>query len=149
MFLHIDQARLALTIGVLSISPYLRGTLESQGYAWTRRDSCRLTWLACSNKTVPPPADPHFGKLWSSKRRHDQPAADYKASRLNDLVTILWCSARLAQLRGNVGTQTRFNTELRNFGTGRSLNRQRLEQPAPAQSSTKLKGTGSPTPAPP
>ena len=69
--------------------------------------------------------------------------ADYKASRLNDLVTILVVQRTTAQATGNVGTQRDFNTSSGISGLAGHINISGLNNLLTAQSSTKLKGTGS------
>jgi flagellar L-ring protein FlgH len=94
-------------------------------------------------QTVPPPADLTLGSLWSSNGAMTNLQADYKASRLNDLVTILVVQRTTAQASGNVGTQRDFNTNSGISGLAGHINVSGLNNLLTAQSSTKLKGTGS------
>ena len=61
-------------------------------------------------QTSSPPADVTLGSLWTSNGALTNLQADYKASRLNDLVTIVVVQRTTAQATGNVGTQRDFNT---------------------------------------
>ena len=61
-------------------------------------------------QTLTPPTDVPLGSLWSANGALTNLQADYKASRLNDLVTIVVVQRTTAQATGNVGTQRDFNT---------------------------------------
>ncbi len=69
--------------------------------------------------------------------------SDYKASRLNDLVTIVVVQRTTAQATGNVGTQRDFNTTSGISGLAGHISTSGITNLLTAQSSTKLKGTGS------
>ena len=61
-----------------------------------------------------------LGSLWISNGALTNLQSDYKASRMNDLVTIVVVQRTTAQATGNVGTQRDFNTYVGNFGIGGS-----------------------------
>jgi flagellar L-ring protein precursor FlgH len=69
--------------------------------------------------------------------------SDYKASRVNDLVTIVVVQRTTAQATGNVGTQRDFNTTSGISGLAGHISTSGISNLFTAQSSTKLKGTGS------
>ena len=91
-----------------------------------------------------PPADVTLGSLWTSNGSLTNLQADYKASRLNDVVTIVVVQRTTAQATGNVGTQRDFNTTSGISGlAGYIKPTSALSNLLTAQSSTKLKGAGS------
>lgn len=94
-------------------------------------------------QTVPAPTDLTLGSLWSSNGAMTNLQADYKASRLNDLVTILVVQHTTAQATGNVGTERDFNTSSGISGLAGKINVSGLNNLLTAQSASKLKGTGS------
>ena len=69
--------------------------------------------------------------------------ADYKASRLNDLLTIVVVQRTTAQATGNVGTQRDFNTTSGISGLAGHISTSGITNLLTAQSSSKLKGAGS------
>lgn len=90
-----------------------------------------------------PPADVTLGSLWSANGALTNLQADYKASRLNDVVTIVVVQRTTAQATGNVGTQRDFNTTSGISGLAGHISTSGLTNLLTAQSSTKLKGAGS------
>ncbi len=94
-------------------------------------------------QTTAPPADLPLGSLWTSNGAMTNLQADYKASRLNDLVTIVVLQRTTAQATGNVGTQRDFNTTSGISGLAGHISTSGLTNLLTAQSSTKLKGAGS------
>jgi flagellar L-ring protein precursor FlgH len=90
-----------------------------------------------------PPADVTLGSLWTSNGALTNLQADYKASRLNDLVTIVVVQRTTAQATGNVGTQRDFNTTSGISGLAGHISTSGLTNLLTAQSSSKLKGAGS------
>ena len=95
-------------------------------------------------QTSAPPAEVSLGSLWTSNGALTNLQADYKASRLNDLVTIVVVQRTTAQATGNVGTQRDFNTTSGISGlAGYIKPPSALSNLLTAQSSTKLKGAGS------
>ncbi len=90
------------------------------------------------------PAEVTLGSLWTSTGALTNLQADYKASRLNDVVTIVVVQRTTAQATGNVGTQRDFNTSSGISGlAGYIKPTSALSNLLTAQSSTKLKGAGS------
>ena len=61
-------------------------------------------------QTSPAASDATLGSLWVSGGALTNIQSDYKASRINDLVTIVVVQRTTAQATGNVGTQRDFNT---------------------------------------
>jgi flagellar L-ring protein precursor FlgH len=91
-----------------------------------------------------PPAEVSLGSLWIPNGALTNLQADYKASRLNDLVTIVVVQRTTAQATGNVGTQRDFNTTSGISGLAGHISvTSGLSNLFTAQSSTKLKGAGS------
>jgi flagellar L-ring protein precursor FlgH len=137
------STRLALTIVVLSHFA-LSASVLSKVKVTHDPQKTRADYVArMQQQTVPPPADLTLGSLWSSNGAMTNLQADYKASRLNDLVTILVVQRTTAQASGNVGTQRDFNTNSGISGLAGHINVSGLNNLLTAQSSTKLKGTGS------
>lgn len=94
-------------------------------------------------QTASPPADVTLGSLWTTNGALTNLQSDYKASRLNDLVTIVVVQRTTAQATGNVGTQRDFNTTSGISGLAGHISTSGLTNLLTAQSSTKLKGAGS------
>ncbi len=90
-----------------------------------------------------PPVEASLGSLWTSGGAMTNLQADYKASRVNDLVTILVVQRTTAQATGNVNTGRDFNTTSGISGLAGHISTSGLTNLLTAQSSTKLKGTGS------
>lgn len=95
-------------------------------------------------QTTAAPAEVTLGSLWTSNGALTNLQADYKANRLNDVVTIVVVQRTSAQATGNVGTQRDFNTTSGISGlAGYIKPTSALSNLLTAQSSTKLKGAGS------
>jgi flagellar L-ring protein FlgH len=90
-----------------------------------------------------PPVEASLGSLWTSGGAMTNLQADYKASRVNDLVTIVVVQRTTAQATGNVNTGRDFNTTSGISGLAGHISTSGLTNLLTAQSSTKLKGTGS------
>ncbi len=135
--------RLAFAITVLSHF-VLSGSVLSKVKITHDPQKTRADYVArMQQQTVTPPADLPLGSLWTSNGAMTNLQADYKASRLNDLVTIVVVQRTTAQASGNVGTQRDFNTTSGISGLAGHLSTTGLSNLLTAQSSTKLKGTGS------
>jgi flagellar L-ring protein precursor FlgH len=94
-------------------------------------------------QSSPQPADVSLGSLWSPNGALTNLQADYKASRLNDLLTIVVVQRTTAQATGNVGTQRDFNTTSGISGLAGHISTSGITNLLTAQSSSKLKGAGS------
>ncbi len=94
-------------------------------------------------QTSAPPVEASLGSLWTSGGAMTNLQADYKASRVNDLVTIVVVQRTTAQATGNVNTGRDFNTTSGISGLAGHISTSGLTNLLTAQSSTKLKGTGS------
>jgi flagellar L-ring protein precursor FlgH len=94
-------------------------------------------------QTSAPPVEASLGSLWTSGGAMTDLQADYKASRVNDLVTIVVVQRTTAQATGNVNTGRDFNTTSGISGLAGHISTSGLTNLLTAQSSTKLKGTGS------
>jgi flagellar L-ring protein precursor FlgH len=141
--LTIRAARLGLTLAVLSQFA-LSASVLSKVKVTHDPQKARADYVArMQQQTVPPPAEMTLGSLWTSNGMMTNLQADYKASRLNDLVTIQVVQRTTAQASGNVGTQRDFNTTSGISGLAGLVNVSGLNNLLTAQSSTKLKGTGS------
>src|SRR5882724_5312856 len=137
------STRLALTIGVLSHFA-LSASVLSKVKVTHDPQKTRADYVArMQQQTVPPPADLTLGSLWTSGGAMTNLEADYKASRVNDLVTIVVVQRTTAQATGNVNTGRDFNTTSGISGLAGHISTSGLTNLLTAQSSTKLKGTGS------
>jgi flagellar L-ring protein precursor FlgH len=94
-------------------------------------------------QTIPAAADVTLGSLWTSNGAMTNLQSDYKASRLNDLVTIVVVQRTTAQATGDVGTERDFNTTSGISGLAGHISTSGVTNLLTAQSSSKLKGTGS------
>jgi flagellar L-ring protein precursor FlgH len=141
--LTIRATRLALTLAVLSHVAVSASVLSKMKVAHDPQKT-RADYVArMQQQTAPAPADLTLGSLWTSNGAMTNLQSDYKASRLNDLVTIVVVQRTTAQATGNVGTQRDFNTTSGISGLAGKVNVSGLSNLLTAQSSTKLKGTGS------
>ena len=93
-------------------------------------------------QTAAPPSDLALGSLWVNGGAMTNLQADYKAMRLNDLVTIVVLHKTSAQATGNVNTERDFNTTSGISGLAGHISTSGISNLLTAQSSTKLKGTG-------
>ncbi len=131
--------RLALAITVLSHFGLSGSVLISHDPQKARADYV----ARMQQQTLSPPADLPLGSLWTSNGAMTNLQADYKASRLNDLITIVVVQRTTAHATGNVGTQRDFNTTSGISGLAGHISTSGLTNLLTAQSSTKLKGAGS------
>jgi flagellar L-ring protein precursor FlgH len=135
--------RLALAITVLSHFG-LSGSVFSKVKISHDPQKARADYVArMQQQTLSPPADLPLGSLWTSNGAMTNLQADYKASRLNDLITIVVVQRTTAHATGNVGTQRDFNTTSGISGLAGHISTSGLTNLLTAQSSTKLKGAGS------
>jgi flagellar L-ring protein FlgH len=137
-------ARLACVIVVLS---NFAGTASVLSKAKITHDpqKTRADYVArMQQQASPAVTDATLGSLWVSGGALTNIQSDYKASRINDLVTIVVVQRTTAQATGNVGAQRDFNTTSGISGlAGYIKPTSALSNLLTAQSSTKLKGTGS------
>jgi flagellar L-ring protein precursor FlgH len=94
-------------------------------------------------QTAPSPTNTSLGSLWQPDGLMNDLAADYKARRLNDLVTIVVVQQTSAQAAGNVNAQRDFNTQSGISGLAGHISTSGVTNLLTAQSSSKLKGQGS------
>lgn len=94
-------------------------------------------------QTAPVPSDTPVGSLWTNGGALTNMQMDYKASRLNDLVTIIVLQNTTAQATGNTSTQRDFNTTSGITGLAGHISTSGISNLLTANSSTKLKGSGS------
>jgi len=135
--------RLALAITVLSHFGS-SGSVFSKVKISHDPQKARADYVArMQQQTLSPPADLPLGSLWTSNGAMTNLQADYKASRLNDLITIVVVQRTTAHATGNVGTQRDFNTTSGISGLAGHISTSGLTNLLTAQSSTKLKGAGS------
>lgn len=135
--------RLVLSIVLLS-SFVLSASVLSKVKVTHDPQKARADYVSrMQQQTVSPPADLPLGSLWSANGAMTNLQTDYKASRLNDLLTIVVVQRTTAQASGNVGTQRDFNTTSGISGLAGHVNVSGLNNLLTAQSSTKLKGAGS------
>ena len=91
----------------------------------------------------PVPATTSLGSLWPLEGGIlTDLATDYKARRLNDLVTIVIVEQTLAQVSGDVAAQRTFNTASAVTGLPGQVNPAPVNPLFAANSSNNLKGTG-------
>lgn len=135
--------RLVFSIALLS-NFVLSGSVFSKVKVTHDPQKARADYVSrMQQQTVSPPADLPLGSLWSANGAMTNLQTDYKASRLNDLLTIVVVQRTTAQASGNVGTQRDFNTTSGISGLAGHVNVSGLNNLLTAQSSTKLKGAGS------
>jgi flagellar L-ring protein precursor FlgH len=104
----------------------------------------RAEYVARMEQEAPSmPASGSLGSLWIPGGAMTNLQSDYKASRVNDLVTIVVVQKTTAQATGNVGTGRDFNTTSGISGLAGHISTSGISNLLTAQSSTKLKGTGS------
>jgi len=94
-------------------------------------------------QTAAVPSDTPVGSLWVNGAGLTNMHTDYKASRLNDLVTIIVLQNTTAQATGNTSTQRDFNTQSGISGLAGHISTSGISNLLTANSSTKLKGSGS------
>ncbi len=142
--LTIRAVRLAVAVFVLSNFVSAASVLSKMKISQDPQRA-RADYVArMQQQTSTPAADATLGSLWVAGGALTNLQADYKASRLNDLVTIVVVQRTTAQATGNVGTQRDFNTTSGISGlAGYIKPTSALSNLLTAQSSTKLKGAGS------
>jgi len=135
--------RLAFSIAVLSHFT-LTGNVFSKAKSTHDSQKSRADYVArIQGQTVGAAAESPLGSLWTPNGTMTNLQSDYKASRVNDLVTIVVVQRTTAQATGNVGTQRDFNTNSGISGLAGHISTSGISNLLTAQSSTKLKGTGS------
>ena len=137
---------IGLAAGMLLLSNLAAaGSVFSKVKIASDPQKARAEYVARMQQQVSPPStDAPLGSLWTSNGALTNLQSDYKASRLNDVVTIVVVQRTTAQASGNVGTQRDFNTTSGLSGlAGHVSVTSGLSNLLTAQSSTKLKGTGS------
>ncbi len=134
-----------LACAILALSSFVTGSVFSKVKITHDPQKTRADYVArMQQQTTSAPADVTLGSLWTSNGSLTNLQADYKASRLNDVVTIVVVQRTTAQATGNVGTQRDFNTTSGISGlAGYIKPTSALSNLLTAQSSTKLKGAGS------
>jgi flagellar L-ring protein FlgH len=134
-----------LASAVLVLSSFVTGSVFSKVKITHDPQKARADYVArMQQQTTSPPAELTLGSLWTANGALTNLQADYKASRLNDVVTIVVVQRTTAQATGNVGTQRDFNTTSGISGlAGYIKPTSALSNLLTAQSSTKLKGAGS------
>lgn len=103
----------------------------------------RAEYLANISQSVaenPPQRTP--GSLWSSDGLMVEPAADYKAHALNDIVTVIVSVQTTAAQSGTVDSERNFNTNSAITGMAGGLSTKGTNPLLAASSSTTLKGSG-------
>jgi len=129
---------------ILALSSFVTGSVFSKVKVTHDPQKARADYVArMQQQTSAPATDVPLGSLWTANGAMTNLQADYKASRLNDVVTIVVVQRTTAQATGNVGTQRDFNTTSGISGLAGQINTSGLNNLLTAQSSTKLKGTGS------
>lgn len=99
-----------------------------------------LTNVSQSVANVSPRPAP--GSLWSPDGLMVEPAADYKAHTLNDIVTVMVSVQTTAAQSGSVDSERNFNTNSSISGMAGELSTKGTNPLLAASSSTTLKGTG-------
>jgi len=94
-------------------------------------------------QTTPSLTNTSPGSLWQPDGLMNDLAADYKARRLNDVVTIIVVQQTSAQAAGDVSTERDFNTQSGISGLAGHISTSGISNLLTAQSSSKLKGQGS------
>jgi len=133
----------ALTISIVSLL-VLSGSASAKIKVTHDPQKTRAEYIArIQQQTSTPPVESTLGSLWVPGGAMTNLQSDYKASRLNDLVTIVVVQRTTAQATGNVSTQRDFNTTSGISGLAGHISTSGVTNLLTAQSSTKLKGTGS------
>ena len=89
------------------------------------------------------PADANLGSLWDTGGLMADLAADYKAHRVNDTISIVVLQQTTAQASGAVDSERSFNTTSGISGVAGKLKTGGINPLLTAQSATTLKGKGS------
>ena len=104
----------------------------------------RAEYLArIQQQVVAAPAQVPTGSLWVQGGALTNLVSDYKASQINDLITIQIVHQTTAQASGDVNGERDLNTNSGITGLGGHISTSGVNNILTAQSSTKLKGTGS------
>ena len=104
----------------------------------------RAEYLANVSQSVADNSSRHTsGSLWSPDGLMVEPAADYKAHALNDIVTVVVSVQTTAAQSGSVDSERNFNTNSAITGMAGDLSTKGTNPLLAASSSTTLKGTGS------
>ena len=104
----------------------------------------RAEYLANVSQSVVDNSSRHTsGSLWSSDGLMVEPAADYKAHTLNDIVTVVVSVQTTAAQSGSVDSERNFNTNSAITGMAGDLSTKGTNPLLAASSATTLKGTGS------
>jgi flagellar L-ring protein FlgH len=138
----IFSARVATAFVLLAGSPWAAAFTKEI----TKIDppKARAAYIArIEGETAPMPTEGSLGSLWVTGGAFTNLQADYKARQLNDLVTILVVQRTTAQATGNVNTGRDFNTQSGISGLAGHISTSGISNLLTAQSSSKLKGTGS------
>jgi len=103
----------------------------------------RAEYLAnVSQSVVASPIRRTPGSLWSADGLMVEPAADYKAHSLNDIVTVVVSVQTTAAQSGTVDSERNFNTNSAITGMAGDLSTKGTNPLLAASSSTTLKGSG-------
>jgi len=120
---------------------------ESGAYAKPVRvdpQKSRADYVArMQQQTVPTSNDAPTGSLWVAGGALTNISTDYKASQVNDLITIVVVQRTTAQATGNLNGERDFNTQSGISGLAGHISTSGISNLLTAQSSTKLKGSGS------
>jgi flagellar L-ring protein FlgH len=136
-------AKLALSIFIFS-NFVSAGSVLSKVKTTKDPQKARAEYVArMQQQTSSAAPDVTLGSLWTSNGAMTNLQSDYKATRLNDLVTIVVVQHTTAQATGDVGTERDFNTNSGISGLAGHISTSGISNLLTAQSSTKLKGTGS------
>ncbi len=126
-----------IAIATLSASAFAKGSAVDP-------QKTRADYISrIEQQTVSAPGELTLGSLWQPDGAMTNLEADYKARRLNDLVTIVVVQQTTAQVTGNVDTERDFNTASGISGLAGHISTSGVSNLLTAQSSTKLKGAGS------
>jgi flagellar L-ring protein precursor FlgH len=124
----------------------MAATLHSVGEAKeTKQDpqQVRAEYIArIQQQVVAAPSGAALGSLWVNGGALTDLSTDYKASHINDLITIVVLQKTTAQASGDTTGERDFNTTSGISGLAGKLKTGGLTDLLTAQSSTKLKGTG-------
>ena len=103
----------------------------------------RTEYLANVSQSVVDNAPQHTsGSLWSPAGLMVDPAADYKAHALNDIVTVVVSVQTTAAQSGSVDSERNFNTNSAITGMAGDISTKGTNPLLAASSATTLKGTG-------
>ena len=104
----------------------------------------RAEYLASVSQSVVDNSPRHTsGSLWSPDALMADPAADYKAHALNDIVTVVVSVQTTSAQSGSVDSERNFSTNSAITGMAGALSTTDTNPLLAASSSTTLKGTGS------